>query len=333
MAARARDFMNGVALYRAHPALRGDEDAPVIWQSGTTLLRDYAPQAVRAPVVLVVPSLINRFTILDLQPDHSFLRVLASCGFRVLVVDWDVPGEAEKNFTLSDYVTERLVPIVTQICGAAPVHLVGYCMGGALTLALAQLCPQRTRSLTLLATPWDFHAGYQALGQAGAALEDQLKPWLREDSLVPAEVVQSVFTSLQPLHAFQKFSSFAAKDQSSIDAQRFVLTEDWLNDGIPLSAPVARECFGDWCARNVTARGTWRVGGRPILPEEVQVSAYVVLPARDRIVPPESAIPLARGLPHAVAHEPSMGHIGIMASANAPQHVWKPWLMWLAEAR
>ena len=62
--------------------------------------------------------------------------------------------------------------------------------GGALALALATLCRAQTRSLSLLATPWDFHAGYQAAGQDGAALEEKLKVWLTTDELLPAEVVQ-----------------------------------------------------------------------------------------------------------------------------------------------
>jgi poly(3-hydroxyalkanoate) synthetase len=108
-----------------------------------------------------------------------------------------------------------------------------------------------------------------------------------------------------------------------------VLTEDWLNDGVPLSAPAARECFGDWSARNLTARDEWQVEGRKIRPQDITIPTYVVVPGRDRIVPPESAMPLARALPHAVRHEPMMGHIGIMSSPGAPYQVWKPLVGWL----
>lgn len=329
MAVRARAFMNGVALYRQHAAHRGEEKAPVIWQKGTTLLRDYAPKSVHAPVVLVVPSLINRFTILDLQARHSFLRGLATHGFRPLVVDWAMPGEEEAAFSLGDYVTERLVPALAFAAAESAVHVMGYCMGGNLALALAVLQPKQVRSLSLLATPWDFHAGYEAAGQDGAKLEEKLAPWLKEDALLPVEVVQSVFTSFQPLHAFRKFSGFAAMDQTGDDASRFVLTEDWLNDGVPLPARAARECFGDWCARNVLARNEWRVGGEVIDPARVTIPAYVVVPGKDRIVPPESAMVLAHALPHAMRHEPMMGHIGIMASVEAPERVWAPLINWL----
>ena len=329
MLLRARSFMKGVALYRDHPVRRGFEPAPVIWRSGTTCLRDYAPEAVGATPVLVVPSLINRFTILDLEPGYSFVRFLASLGFRPLIIDWDAPRDDEKNFTLNDYVMQRLIPALKIASTDKPAHVVGYCMGGALALALATLAPERVRSLTLLATPWDFHAGYDAMGQNGRALEDKLRLWLVGNDFLPVEVVQSVFTAFQPLHAFRKFSAFASYEPSSPEAMRFVLTEDWLNDGVPLTAPVARECFGDWGARNVLAKTEWRVGGQIIDPKKVMTRSYVVVPGKDRIVPPQSAMPLAQALPHAVRHEPMMGHVGIMSSPKAVSQVWSPLAQWL----
>lgn len=329
MARRARIFMNGVALYRDHPVQRPTEIAPVVWQSGTTRLRDYAPHSLHAPVILVIPSLINRFTILDLQPQHSFLRTLALHGFRPLVVDWDRPDDMEKDFTLADYISQRLIPALQISAPERPVHILGYCMGGVLALALAALCPARTRGLSLLAAPWDFHAGYEQIGQEGSALLEKLGPWLSTGDLLPAEVVQSVFTAFQPLHAFRKFSSFATHDQSGVDAARFVLTEDWLNDGVPLTANVARECFGDWGVRNILAKGEWAIGGTCILPHKIAAPAYAVIPSRDRIVPPESAMPLARALPNATRQTPDMGHVALMASAHAPAKVWRPLIDWL----
>ena len=57
--------------------------------------------------------------------------------------------------------------------------------------------------------------------------------------------------------------------------------------------------------------------------------AYVVVPGKDRIVPPESALPLAKLLPYASLHEPMTGHIGMVASTKAPHQVWAPLMSWL----
>jgi len=329
MAVRARNFMNGVLLYVAHPVRREPEEAPVIWRAGSTSLLDYAQDAFGAPPVLIIPSLGSRFTIMDLAPRHSFIRYLKDAGFRPLVIDWGAPREDELSFTFSDYIVKRLVPVLQIVSVAQPAHILGYSLGGLLAVALASLFPERARSLALLATPWDFHAGYEALGQDGRNLEEKLAPWLAPRGVLPAEVMQSLNTAFQPLHAFRRFSSFAFMDQESDEAARFVLTEDWLNDGVPLTVSLAREYFREFSGRNALANNEWKVGGKRIDPAELCVPSYVVVPGKDALIPPQSAMPLAQRLPRAVRHEPMMGHIGLMASPYALHQVWKPLCSWM----
>ena len=104
--ARTDAFLTGLERYRRHPYRRRLTDPPVLWQEGTTRLLDYGPPG--AAPVLVVPSLINRAYILDLAPGNSLLRHLAGAGLRPLLVDWGRPGEAERGFTLDDYIAGRL---------------------------------------------------------------------------------------------------------------------------------------------------------------------------------------------------------------------------------
>ena len=108
--------------------------------------------------------------------------------------------------------------------------------------------------------------------------------------------------------------------------------EDWLNDGIPLAAAVARTCLGEWYGENATVRGNWRIAGLPVDPAAIGAPAFVAVPGRDRIVPPESARPLAALIPNAVLHQPLAGHIGMAAGARAEQSLWRPLLAWLRKA-
>jgi poly(3-hydroxyalkanoate) synthetase len=304
----------------------------VVWQAGTTVLRDYNPSMTDAPVVLVIPSLINRFDILDLDRDHSFLRELASRGLRPLVVDWDAPGVEEQNFTLADYVAERLIPILDFLDAARiPVNLAGYCMGGNLALALASMQPDAIRTLTLLATPWDFHRPDAEIGPQFLALAAQMEPYLQKLGYLPVDVVQTLFANFQPVHVTAKFTHFAALDREGIEARHFVLCEDWLNDGVPLTAPVARECLRDWWGNNLPGKLEWRIKDTPIDPHLLKMPAYVVAAGKDRIVPPESSRVLAKLLPHASLHEPMTGHVGMIASEKAPQQVWSPLFHWLEQ--
>jgi len=142
---RAKSYLAGLEAYRRHPYRRRDETAPVLWRKGTTQLLDYGGDAA-GPLVLVVPSLINRFYVLDLLPELSFLRYLAGQGLRPLVVDWDAPGREERGFDLTDYVVRRLESAFDAAASLArgPIGVAGYCMGGLFALALALRRPDET---------------------------------------------------------------------------------------------------------------------------------------------------------------------------------------------
>ena len=105
--------------------------------------------------------------------------------------------------------------------------------------------------------------------------------------------------------------------------------EDWLNDGVPLAAPVAREVLGEWYGENRPARGEWRIAGTAIRPQDLRLPSLVAIPARDRIVPPESAEPLAVALPDATVIRPVAGHVGMVAGASAERALWHPLLEWV----
>src|SRR5437764_1429420 len=80
---RADGFLAGLETYRAHPYRRPRNRIPVVLRQGAVRLLDYG-RGVAGPAVLVIPSLINRYYVLDLLPEHSFLRHLAGAGLRPL---------------------------------------------------------------------------------------------------------------------------------------------------------------------------------------------------------------------------------------------------------
>ena len=317
----------GIAAYRRHPYRRALADPPVVWQEGETRLLDYAlPEAV-GPEVVFVPSLVNRAYVLDLTPERSMMRYLAAAGLRARLLDWGWPGEAERRFTLTDYVAGRLERAVA--ARGAPVVLAGYCMGGLLTTALAQRRPDLVSALALLATPWDFHAAGAGPARSLAGLLPLLEPSLALAATLPVDLLQSLFAMLDPWGIADKYRAFARLDPTGGRALQFVALEDWLNVGIPLAAPVARECLEGWYGANTPARGEWRVAGLAVDPGELVQPAFVAVPARDRIVPPESARPLAARLRRAVLHEPRAGHVGMVAGATAEAALWRPLLAWI----
>jgi len=147
---------------------------------------------------------------------------------------------------------------------------------------------------------------------------------------LPLDTIQALFAALQPLGAMRKFERFARLDQESRAARAFVAVEDWLNDGVPLSAPVARDCLVGWYGENRPGKGTWRIAGLPVAPQSLRLPSLHMVPGDDRIVPPESAEALAALVPGSDAMKPAIGHIGMMSSRRAKQTVWQPITDWLS---
>jgi polyhydroxyalkanoate synthase subunit PhaC len=322
-------FLSGLQRYRRHPYRRALADPPTLWREGGTRLLDYGPPS--GTPVLIVPSLINRAYILDLAPGKSLLRFLAEAGLRPLLIDWGRPGPAERNFALTDYIAGRLVRALDAAAAAAggPLAVVGYCMGGLLALALTQLREGLVTALALLATPWDFHAERSGQARLLGAFAGPLTEGFAVLGELPVDVLQTLFAALDPLLALRKFSRLATLPAGSIEEREFVAVEDWLNDGVPLALPVARDCLGGWYGENAPGRGAWEVGGAAVRPERLSVPALVVLPAQDRIVPPATAAVLATMLPQAEVLRPPLGHIGMMVAREAPAAVWRPLVEWL----
>ncbi len=329
---RTSSFADGIQQYWRAPR-KAESPVNVIHTMGTTRLLDFGGDARKdAPPILIIPSLVNRYTVLDLGNGQSFIRMLAGQGFHPYVVDWSAPGPEEKSFDLTAYITARLEPLLAIVCeqtGNRPVGLMGYCMGGLLALALAARQPDKTATLTLLATPWDFHTDHEAQVRMLSAMMPQLDALIDLTGELSVDVLQAMFTSLDPWLTMKKFQRFADMAPDSATARAFVGLEDWLNDGVALAGPVARECLYGWYVENRPLNNRWEIDGTAISPEHIRTPTLSVIPGRDHIVPPASASALADALPVSDAMVVDAGHIGMVAGKRAKQILHDPLVVWL----
>lgn len=327
---RVDGFLRGIAAYRHHPYRRDMPDVPAVWREGTTRLLDYSRRGASGMPVLVIPSLINRAYILDLSKRRSVMRSLAERGFRPYLVDWGAPGPQELAFGLDDYIGGRLVRILEHVeRRAGKPALLGYCMGGLLALALGALRPDSITGLALFATPWDFHRPDDTHARLLLALRQPIEDAIATFGGVPTDMLQACFAAVDPAGIERKFRTFADLPAASARLNDFVALEDWLNDGITLAGPVARETLFGWYVENRPARGTWQVAGRTVKPDQFARPALVIVPARDRIVPPASALALGDALPQARTVTLETGHIGMVTGAEARSQVYRRLTLWL----
>jgi polyhydroxyalkanoate synthase subunit PhaC len=331
---RLSAMMAGVEAYQT--AKRPDRHwagGQEVWRQGTTRLLDYGGEG---RPVLFVPSLVNGAQVLDLTRDRGLLGWLRRHGHRPFLVDWGAPGEVEEAFSLDDYICHRLSPALDALQDRiAPANtkqpaLVGYCMGGNLALALALRRPDDLSGLALLAMPWDFHAGGQQWPVI-EALAPGLENILQSFGALPVDILQALFAALDPGLAQRKFRHFASLDPDSAEAAHFVALEDWVNDGVPLAAQVARDCLLGWYGENSPAQGKWSVDGRVVDPTDLPPSlpVLVAIPENDRIVPAASAQVLADAIGHGIVIRPTAGHIGMVVGRRGKTGLWQPLSKWL----
>ena len=205
-----RELIAGIAAYRRHPWRRDLADPPVLWSEGGSRLLDFGGSGT---TLMLVPSLVNRASVLDLAPGRSMARFLAAEGLRVLLLDWGWPGEAERRFTLTDYIAGRL----------ERAWLAAGRQGGAGAATAWAACWQwprpsagrtwwrrwrcwRRRGISTPATP---------SAPAAGRLAPLLEPAMAFAGTLPVDLLQMLFAMLDPFGVAAKYRAFARLDPAA----------------------------------------------------------------------------------------------------------------------
>ena len=301
----AAQALFGLRAYAEAPRRERPKEKPEIARVRGATLRDHGGTG---PVAILVPSLINPPRILDLDEQVSLAAAIVQMGNHVLLLDW---GEVEhrSDLTIAGHIEYLLLPLLRSI--SEPVTLIGYCLGGTMAIAAANLA--KVDRIVTLASPWNFMR-YPAASKK--ALEDMWRHSelaARNLGALPMEVLQAAFWSLDPQRTVRKFAEFGMLDQESAEARRFIELEEWANEGEALPYPAAKELVEDLFARDLSGNGLWSVGGQ-IVSDKLPVPALHLTAKRDLIAPPETA---ASGAVVAI----DSGHVGmIVGSARFELH-------------
>lgn len=322
-------FCGGLLRYQHSPLPGPQPSAHTVLNPHDALKFHYYasdhPEAAHKPVIFLIPSLVNKYYILDLRPEASLSRYLVSLGMDVIVVEWPAPSESDSQLGTADYV-EMLLEHLQRHWDKINRSLItiGYCMGGVLALAVTQLF-SRVKALVLLATPWDYT--HYPLARNDTAQQELLNQWVEASPLFSHEALQLLIYLANPYRLYLRFSRFAQEENEEMIAS-FVALEHWANDGVPISRAVARECLITWPQEKTLLQHRWKVCGETINPSHITAPCFMAIPQQDYIVPPEVSMPLAAMLPNRVVHRPCTGHVGMIAGMKR-QQLWEPLGEWL----
>lgn len=331
---RSHQFQSGILRYLHSPMPKPQTSADAVMNPHDALKFHYYvsadENARKRPLLFLIPSLVNKHYILDLRPEASLVRHLTALGFDAVLVEWPIPTESDGDLTTADYVEMLLAHLQRHWDKLdRPLLTIGYCMGGVLALALAQLFP-RVQSLALLATPWDY--SQYPVADLKNEQEDSTQKWVEESPLFSQEALQWLIYLSHPYRLYLRFSRFAL-EQDAARISSFVALEHWANDGVPISRAVARECLITWPREHTLLHSKWKVAGELINPSQLKVPCFLAVPEKDCIVPPEVSLPLVEKLQCPVTlYRPQAGHVGMIAGMKRHQ-LWGALENWLMQFR
>ncbi len=268
----------------------------VIFENDYFQLIEYSPLTPKVfeKPLLLVPPCINKFYILDLQPENSFIRYAVSQGHRTLVVSWNNPGESMAQATWDDYIEHaviKAIEVATQLSGSGKINTLGFCVGGTmLSCALAVLAARGespASSATLLTTLVDF-------GNTGIldVFIDEQMVQLREmqfanGGLLPGRDLAQTFSFLRPNELVWNYVvGNYLKGQTPPAFDLLYWNSDATNLPGPLYAWYLRNTYLE---NRLIKPGAVTVCGESIDMGQVKLPIYIYGSQEDHIVPVDSA--------------------------------------------
>lgn len=315
----------GMLLHAALPRPPvGQTSHRVVHRHDKLVVRFYAPppDSPRRPPVVLVPSLINRSYILDLEPDRSMVAALSAAGHPTYLVDWGVPAAEDADEDVEYVLMTLLRRSIRRACrhaGSSQAVVLGYCQGGVLSAMLAALEPDLFAGLILLNAPFRFSEGGRFRNLVQERVVDVEQGLV--DGLVPVETMQAAFKLLDPMGNWTKFLGIEAAQGQPARMARVLARERWLEETVPLPAAFARDFIRHTYQEDRLLEGSWRVGGRLVDLGRITCPVLVVAAERDFIAPLASALPVADAVSSddVTVEVLPTGHIGCVVGSAAPR--------------
>jgi polyhydroxyalkanoate synthase len=287
----------------------------------------------KAPPVLLVPSMINRWYVLDLREGASLVSALVEKGLDVWCLDWGAPQDEDRYVTWDEVLArlDRMARRVRRFTGAPKISIMGYCMGATLCGIYTALEPQGVASLVNLLGPFDF-------SKAGALGEMTDRRWFDSDVVADAGNVsptqmQSGFVLLRPTQQLSKWVGLIDRGMDPAFRDSFDALEEWAGDNVAFPADAYRTYIQELYQDNKLIRGEHRVKGREVKLERITCPVLSVSASRDAICPPAAATALSAKVQKGQVLEVPGGHVGAVVGSAAQRALYPAIAKFFAEAQ
>lgn len=282
--------------------------------------------------VLIVPSMINRWYIVDLREGASLANALsAGAPWDTYCLDWGVPEDEDRYLSWDDVVArlERMVRHILRITGAPKLAIVGYCMGATVSGIYAALHPERVAAFVNLAGPFDFSLS----GRLGTMVDAR---WFEPVAMTSAgnlgaQQMQGGFLALSPTGSISKWVGLFDKFYDPKARAAFGALETWSSDNVPFPGAAYVTYIKELYQENRLIRGEHSVRGELVDLKRITCPVMSVVAERDVICPPKAAIAFndhTSSLVKDVLSVPG-GHVGAVVGSRAAKELYPRMRGWL----
>ncbi|MDQ7821401.1 MAG: alpha/beta fold hydrolase [Candidatus Eremiobacteraeota bacterium] len=291
----------------------------VIHEECSLRLYRYTPvrKKLHGTPLLIVPSLILRYHILDLLKGHSLIEHLVSRGIDTYLLDWGIPGDEHGALTLDYYIDtflRRAARKVARFTGREKISLLGQCLGGTFAAVFTSLYPEKIERLICLTTPVDFHdAGLLSLwtSKENFNIDNVVESF---GNVIPPEFIHGCFQFLDVKATVERYKKLYHNvlDENFLFYYRAM--DQWINDKIPFPAQVFRRFIRDLYQENLLAQGRLLINGRAANPGAITCPVQVITAAKDHVFPEKAAQALTKLVSGPVEyHKIDAGHVTLVA--------------------
>ena len=309
----------------------------VVYQEDRVKLKHYRPVTdgnMKTPL-MVVYALINRETMLDLQPGRSVVQNFLKDGIDVYMVDWGYPTRKDRFLTIDDHVNgymDNVVDFIRRRHNLSQINLMGICMGGTFSVIYAALHPEKIKNLVTTVTPTNFDTD-----------QGLLHIWMKDvdvDRMVdafgnmPGDLMNFGFLLLNPARLMiDKYVGFFQNMDNKTFVENFVRMEKWIFDSPDVPGETFRQFVKDCYQKNLLIQNKMEVGGRRVDLKRINMPLLNFYGKYDHLVPPGACELLTSKVGSRDTEDVCLdtGHIGIYVSSKCQREFAPKIARWLKE--
>lgn len=332
-------FREGMLSIQYYPPLVDDR----VQIEGETIVVSQKKYTI--PLVMVPPLGVYGW-VFDLMAERSLVRYFLAQGFEVYLIDWGRPTESENYLSLETYTLNwfpKAVDLIKQHSGQSQVSLLGYCMGGLLSLIYAAAKgKQDIANIVTIASPVNVHQMNSGIGKAAqlmsgpAALMRRMTGYNLDDfdsSLfhVNGKLLSLGFKMTQPFATFSSYLDLVRHIGNDDYVSRYTTMNEWFNNMPDYPGATMREMVEKFGLANRMHHGRFFIGGKEISFKRIQAALLSIAGDNDAITSITSAsaaMSVVGSLDKTFEIVPG-GHAGLIAGGRAVKTTWVIIADWL----